>query len=111
MSRAPKVFQQLVPWGGMLVGAIAAALFHPLGADNVFFNCQYSTPIPVVILGLAALLLIAGGAAASWSVWREKGEGSARRLVAGVSLMVAALLAFFGLLTIAAALIIPPCHA
>jgi hypothetical protein len=111
VSRALNAFHKLLPWGGIVAGGLGAGLFHQIGSDSVFNDCRYSTPIPVVLLGLMALLLIAAGAAGSWSVWRGKDEGSARRLVAVVSLMVAALLTFFVLLTVLAALIIPPCHA
>jgi hypothetical protein len=63
-----------------------------------------------VILGtVLGLALVAAGAFASWRVFGAESEAPARRLIATVSLMAAALFALAIILPFIAALVIPPC--
>jgi hypothetical protein len=104
-------FDKLVPWAGLVLGALGAGFAHQVGSDSTFHDCAFASPVIVWIGGLAGLFVVFAGAGLSWSVWRRRTEGAARRLIAGVSLMTAALLALTIILALTATLIIPPCHA
>jgi hypothetical protein len=110
-GRASRMAERLRPWGGLIGGGLGAGLAHQIGSDSVFNDCQAASPGVVVAACLLGLLLIGGGAFASWTVWRDKGGPAPRRFIATISMMIAPLLAFAVLLSLSAALIIPPCHA
>ena len=109
MSRSSKIVGTLLPWGGLIGGILGAGLAHQIGSDSVFNDCRAAAPGTVLLVCLLGLLIIGAGAWGSWKVHGDKKEVGARKLIATVSLMTAALLVFAILLPIAAALIIPPC--
>lgn len=111
MSRARSILHKLLPWGGIVGGILGAALAHQIGSDSVFNDCATASPTVVLLAGLLGLALIGLGAFGSWTVYSRKDGGESRSLVATVSLMTAALLAFAILMPMIAALMIPPCHA
>jgi hypothetical protein len=102
---------RFMPWGGLALGTLGAGLAHQLGADSTFQNCDIGSPWVVIVGTIVGLALIAAGAFASWRVFGADGEPPARRLIATVSLMAAALFALAILLPFIAALVIPPCWA
>jgi hypothetical protein len=85
-----------------------AGLQHQGISDAMHFDCRYGSAD--IAVGLAALLLIAVGALVSWSALRAHPEpGSARRFIAQVSLMAAALFALMVAWQIMAGVILPAC--
>ena len=106
MSR-PNV-AELKPWAGLLAGMAAAGGQHQLVSDAMHFDCRYGRYD--LLVGIAALVLIAIGALLSWSATRVHREpGSARRFVAHMSLMAAALFTVMVLWQIMAGVILPAC--
>jgi hypothetical protein len=102
---------RFMPWGGLARGTHGVAVAHQLGGDSTFQNCDLGSPWIVIVGTILGLALIATGAFASWRVFGAEGEGPARRLIATVSLMAAALFALAILLPFVAAMVIPPCWA
>ena len=100
---------RFMPWAGLALGTLGAGLAHQIGADSTFQDCHFSSPLMVVVGAVIGLVLVAFGALASWRVYTGKGEGSARRLVAVVSVMACALYALAIALPVIASLIIPRC--
>ena len=111
MSRSERIRKELLPWGGIIGSAIGFAIAHQWGSDSVFNDCASGSPETVLVAGIVGLALLAGGAFASWSIHSRRGEAPARRLIAAVSLMLSALVAFAIVLPMIASLIIPQCHA
>ena len=102
---------RFMPWGGLALGTLGVALAHQLGGDSTFQNCKLGSPWIVMVGTILGLALIAAGALASWRVFDAEREAPARRLIATVSLMAAALFALAIVLPFIAALVIPPCWA
>jgi phosphoglycerol transferase MdoB-like AlkP superfamily enzyme len=102
---------RFMPWGGLALGTLGVALAHQLGGDSTFQKSDLGSPWIVIIGTIVGLALIATGAFASWRVFGAEGEAPARRLIATVSLMAAALFALAILLPFVAAMVIPPCWA
>jgi hypothetical protein len=100
-------FVMLMPWAGLVVGLVAAAFVHQFGAEGVFNDCRAISPVPLLIVSLVGLLASLGAGAASLRSART--EAGAARVVAVISVGMAALFAFAILLPMAAALILPPC--
>ena len=108
MTRIRDVF---MPWAGLGLGTVGFFVAHQLGSDATFQNCRAGSPWIVIIGTIVGLAIIAGGALISLPVFRSDGEAPARRLIAAVSLMAAALFALAVVLPLIAALVIPPCWA
>jgi hypothetical protein len=108
---AERLCDWFMPWGGLALGTLGAGLAHQLGGDSTFQNCKLGSPWIVIVGTIVGLALVAAGAFASWRVFGAEGETPARRLIATVSLMAAALFALAVLLPFIAALVIPPCWA
>jgi hypothetical protein len=106
-----RIRDRFMPWGGLALGTLGAGLAHQLGGDSTFQNCAVGSPWIVIVGTILGLALIAAGAFASWRVFGAAGEAPARRLIATVSLMAAALFALAITLPFIAALVIPPCWA
>jgi hypothetical protein len=109
VKRSGELRDALAPWWGLVVGLAAWAITHQLGADGTFDDCVTFSPGPVVFIALVA---IAASAVAGWLSWRvvsDGRQGPARRVIATVSVGMAALFSLAMLYPVAAALIIPPC--
>lgn len=99
----------LLPWAGLISGAIGAALAHQFGAEGMFDDCEAIAPVPLILAALLGLAIVAAGAVASWRVWRDQAEVESRRLVAVISLGACALFVLAILLPMIATLVLPPC--
>jgi hypothetical protein len=101
-------FAGLKPWAGLLAGMAAAGGQHQLVSDAMHFDCRYGRYD--LLVGVAALVLIAIGALLSWSAVRgDREPGSARRFVAHMSLMAAGLFTVMVLWQTMAGVILPAC--
>ncbi|MFL6752374.1 MAG: hypothetical protein ACJ8FL_04000 [Sphingomicrobium sp.] len=110
MNRA-SVRDRFMPWAGLALGRLGAAVAQQLGADSTFQDCTVGSPWVVIAGTIIGLALIGAGTLASWRVFGDRDEGPARRLIAAVSLMAAALFAIATVLPFISALIIPGCWA
>jgi hypothetical protein len=109
--KTERIRDGFMPWGGLALGTLGFFVAHQLGSDATFQDCTAGSPWIVLLGTIAGLALIGLGALASWRVFDAKGEGPARRLIATVSLMAAALFAMAVVLPLIAALVIPRCWA
>ena len=110
MSRRRWAWGKFLPWAGIAGAALGGGLAHQIGSDTVLNDCLDGSPTVVLLACLLGLIIVGAGAFGSWIVWRGDREGPARRLIASVSLMTAALLAFAITLPMFASLIIPRCY-
>ena len=107
MSGRPD-FGELRPWAGLIAGMLGAGGQHQLVSDGMHFDCRFGEND--LLVGIVALLLIALGAWISWRALRaHPAPGSARRFVAQMSLMAAALFALMVLWQTMAGFILPAC--
>jgi hypothetical protein len=109
VKRSGELRDALAPWLGLVVGLAAWAITHQFGADGTFDDCVTFSPGPIVIV---ALLGIAASIVAGWlssRILSDGRQGQARRVIATISVGMAALFSLAMLYPIAAALIIPPC--
>ena len=102
---------RFMPWGGLALGTLGFFVAHQLGSDATFQDCRVGSPWIVIVGTIVGLAIIGAGALASLPVFRADAEPPARRLVATVSLMAAALFALGVILPFFAAVIIPGCWA
>ena len=96
-------------WGGLAAGGGVWFLAHQIGSDLTFANCPASGALPVLLIGIVALLLIAGGAFLSWRIRRDREALEGHRFTALLGIAVSAILAFAILLQTMAGLFIPRC--
>ena len=108
MSRARRMIEVLAPWAGLVVGLAAFSTVHQYGSDGVFDDCQTVTPGPLLVVALIGVLACLASALLSWRTMRSE-AGEAKRVVAVVSIGMAALFVFAILLAMIAALVLPPC--
>jgi hypothetical protein len=107
MRSSRTIFEALTPWAGLVMGIAAAGFVHQFGSDGTFDHCETVAPVPVILVAVLGMAVTLGSGLISWrSV--HSAEGS-RRVIAIISAGMALLFAFFIILTIAAALLIPPC--
>jgi hypothetical protein len=106
MTRKSLIFI-LLPWAGLVVGLVAAGFVHQFGAEGVFNDCRSISPVPLLIVSFVGLLASMGAGAASLRSART--EAGAARVVAVISVGMAALFGFAILLPMIAALVLPPC--
>lgn len=96
------------PWAGLVAGMGGAGLQHQGISDALHFDCRYGNAD--IIVGVAALVLIAVGALVSWSAVRShRDPASARRFVGHMSLMAAMFFAVMVGWQIMAGVILPAC--
>jgi hypothetical protein len=103
--------ERLMPWSGLVAGAIALGLQQQVLADLLHYACTDERRVGLAIGAGAALLTIAGGAL-SYRALRASGatlDIGARRFVAKLSLIAAAFFLFAIALQTAAAVLAPPC--
>ncbi|MGN6155522.1 MAG: hypothetical protein ACTHN4_07285 [Sphingomicrobium sp.] len=99
----------LLPWAGLAVGIVAAALVHQFGSEGTFNSCKPVSPIPLILVALVGMAVTIAAGIASSRVLRGEGETPARKLVATISIGSAALFVFSMIFPVVAALVIPPC--
>ena len=107
MSRPGGIRGMLVPWAGLVIGLVAAGLVHQFGAEGTFNDCRTVSPGPLLVVSIVGLLASTGAGVTSMGPARS--ETGARRVIAVISVGMAALFAFAIILPMIAALILPPC--
>jgi hypothetical protein len=100
---------RFMPWAGLALGTLGAGLAHQIGAEAVFQDCQFSSPLVVILAAILGLVLVGLGALGSWRVYGADGETPARRMIAIVGIMACAIYAMAIILPFIAALVIPRC--
>ena len=107
MKDTRTIFEALVPWAGLVIGIAAAAFVHQFGSDGTFDHCDKLAPVPVIVIAVVGLLATLGSGLISWRSVHSADQ--THRVVAVISVGMALLFAFFILLPIIAASLIPPC--
>jgi hypothetical protein len=108
VKEARGLAEALLPWAGLIIGLIAAAFVHQYSSDSTFDHCRTASPGPLLIAAAIGLLACLLSGLASWRGIRRQAN-DARKVVAIVSVGMAALFAFAILLPMIAALLLPPC--
>jgi len=99
---------ELMPWAGLIAGMLAAGGQHQLVSNALHFDCSFAEH--GLLVGVLALVLIVVGAWLSWRALRaHPRQGSARRLVAQMSLMAAAFFALMVAWQTMGTLMLPGC--
>lgn len=105
------IANRFLPWAGFTGAVLGGGLAHQIGSENLFRDCA-ATGRPTVLLAAAIGFLLAGiGAYLSWTVIASAEDAPSRKMIAGISLITAALVAFSILLPTLYALIVPACFA
>ena len=107
MKSSRTIFEALAPWAGLVMGLAAAGFVHQFGSDGTFDHCETMAPIPVILVAVLGMVVSLGSGLISWRSVRS-GDAS-RRVVGIISVGMALLFAFFIILPVIAALLIPPC--
>lgn len=108
MSVPRTIGEAFAPWAGLVVGTTAWSTAHQFGADATFDDCGAFAPGPILAVAIIAILATALAGLLSWSAFRREGS-QARRVIAVVSVGLAALFCLAIIYPILATLIIPPC--
>ena len=109
MKRSEEIADLLMPWAGLMIGLVALGIAHQYGSDGMFDDCLATSPGPLLIVSLLAIVATIGGAFLSWRVFDKESEAPARRVIAAVSMGASALFVLAMILPMIAALLIPPC--
>jgi len=107
--KSERIRDRFMPWSGLAFGTLGAGLAHQIGAEATFQDCQFSSPLIVILAAILGLILVALGALGSWRVYGAEAETPARRMLAVVGIMACALYALAIILPFIAALVIPRC--
>jgi hypothetical protein len=107
--KSERIRDRFMPWAGLALGTLGAGLAHQIGADATFQDCEFSSPLIVILASVFGLVIVALGALGSWRVYAADGEGPSRRMIAIVSLMLCAIYALAIILPLIASLVIPSC--
>lgn len=111
MKKAREIKEHLLPWSGFIAVLAGWALTHQIGSNTSFDRCQWTSPAPMVILGIIGIAILAAGAFFSHKVWkRGDAETQPRRFL---GLLGAGMCALFGVALIfqtISSLIIPQCY-
>jgi di/tricarboxylate transporter len=97
----------LLPWSGMLGAGIGWAFAHQLGSDFVQDDCRAANPVLMILIGLIGIAIIAFGGMVSWRA-REREDG-ARKFLAYVGALMAALFAVALFMQTSATFFLPRC--
>jgi membrane associated rhomboid family serine protease len=108
MKSGRSVAVTLMPWAGLVVGLLATAFVHQFGSETMFDHCRTASPGPVLVAAFVGLLACLLSGLASWRGMRGSAD-DARRVIATISIGMAALFGFAILLPMIAALTLPPC--
>ena len=104
-----EVREAMTPWLGLVVGLTAWAFTHQFGSDGMFDDCTTFAPGPIIIVAVVAIVVSLVAGWQSWGIVRDGKQGPARRVIATISVGMAALFSLAMFYPILAALIIPPC--
>ncbi len=108
MSGRRGLLASFAPWAGLIGGSLGWGASHQVGSDVIFDDCSRGGLFVLVVCVLALVVTAIGGAI---SLGARAGGGEARRFVAIVGVLLAALASFAILLQIAAGLVLPACAA
>lgn len=106
-----RIRDRFIPWAGLALGTTGFFLAHQIGSESVFQDCQFSSPLLVIVGTIVGLVVIALGALGSWTIFAAEAETPARKLVAVVGLMACVLFTIGATLPLIAAFVIPRCWA
>jgi hypothetical protein len=109
VKTSERIRDGFMPWAGLALGTFGYFLAHQLGSDSTFQDCRVGSPWIVIVGTIVGLAIVATGALGSRTVFVNRSEGPARRLVAAVSLLACALFSLGIVLPFIAAMVIPPC--
>lgn len=111
MKKAHAIKELLLPWSGFIAVLGGWALTHQIGSNTSFDRCQWTSPVPMVILGLLGLAILAGGAFFSHKVWkRGDAETRPRRFLGLLGTGMCGLFAIALIFQTISFLIIPQCY-
>jgi len=102
-------WQAFKPWAGLVAAVVGAAVAHQFGAFGTFDHCPAINPGPLLAVAALCMIAVIAAASASAQVARRGSESGPRRLVAVISVGMAALALFATLLPMIAALTLPRC--
>lgn len=109
MKRRSHLADVFLPWAGLAVGIVAAAVVHQFGSEGVFNHCKPISPVPLIVVALIGIAVTVVAGLKSWGVIRGEEETPARKVVATISVGSAALFVFSMVLPVIASLVLPPC--
>lgn len=101
----------LLPWAGIAGAVIGWGISHQVGSNAIFDDCRDGGGLVLLVSAAGMIVTLLGAAGSLTVVWSGDGNGGARRFVAWLGLLLAALAAFAILLQAAAGLILPDCAA
>jgi hypothetical protein len=109
-DRVMRARELFLPWAGLLGGGFGWFLTQQVGSNQIFDNCASADPMLVLVIGLAGLIMAAGGAWLTLPVLRErKAAQGPPRFIAIIGIAMAALFTVAIILQTAASIIIPRC--
>lgn len=97
------------PWAGLIAAVLGAGIAHQFGSDGMFDDCQRVGPGPLQIVAIICMIVAFVGGWLSLPLLRSEAEGGARRVIAIISVGMAALAIFAIILPLIASLTLPPC--
>jgi hypothetical protein len=109
VSGSQSLSRLLMPWAGLIAAMAGTAIGHQAGSDGTFNHCLTAVAGPVRLVGILCIAAMIVGGWASWTTLREPEAKPTLRLIAFVSIGMAALGIFALLLPLIASLILPPC--
>ena len=104
-----KAWQLFLPWAALTLAGFGWFGSQQLGSNLTVISCRSSGLIPVLLIGIVALLLALAGGLLSRRAWTESGDDSGRSFVALIGMMAAGLLGLAIVFQTLAAFIIPRC--
>ena len=99
---------RLLPWSGLLLGAVGWAMSGQWGAARVTDACLQAWTLDTALIGIVGLLLAAVGAGLSLAADRAA-QAATAHFVARLSIAAAAMFALAILFHAAATVMIPRC--
>ena len=102
-------WRSLRPWAGLIGAILGAGIAHQFGSEGMFDDCQRIGTGPLHVVGVLCVLGVLAGGWLSLPILRGGGESEARRVVACISVGMAALAVFAIVLPLIASLTLPPC--
>jgi hypothetical protein len=97
------------PWAGLVAAILGAGVAHEFGSEGMFDDCQRISTAPLQVVGLLCILAVLAGGWLSLPILRRGDESGSRRVIACISVGMAALAVFAIILPLIASLTLPPC--